>query len=110
MAISVMNEDVQDAQWQVRLHSIWFAAHAAHARTLLLVEKLCAAAGDDVPGNPDDFKAGIFTSEEARIYLADAEMNRVVLANALAKKRADLEEAAPRKAGRPKGSKNKGEV
>ncbi len=107
MAQQIETGELGEADFQARFHCLWFSAHAVHARTLLLLEKLRDMGDGFIPESLDDFKAGQFTSAEAASYLSDLHTLRTALDGKQKEVRNSAEEAAPRKAGRPKGSTNK---
>jgi len=108
MADALDNEDGSEPEWPIRFQSVWFAAHAAHARALLLVQRLRSMDVDDllIPADPGEFQAGLFTAQEAKVFIDEVDSNRIVLAEKLKQKRDKLEEDAPRGPGRPKKVKN----
>lgn len=107
MAQQIETGELGEADFQARFHCLWFSAHAVYARTLLLLEKLRDMGDGFIPESLDDFKAGQFTSAEAASYLNDLHTLRTALDGKQKEVRNSAEEAAPRKAGRPKGSTNK---
>lgn len=107
MADALDNEDGSEPEWDIRFQSVWFAAHAAYARALLLVQSLRSMDVDDlmIPADPGEFKEGLFTAQEAKAFIDEVDSNRIVLAEKLKLKRDKLEEDAPRGPGRPKKAK-----
>jgi len=108
MADALDNEDGSEPEWGIRFQSVWFAAHAAYARALLLVQSLRSMDVDDllIPADPGEFKESLFTTKEANAFIDEVDSNRIVLAEKLKQKRDKLEEDAPRGPGRPKKVKN----
>lgn len=96
-----------EGEFQARFHSIWFAVQAVQARTALLMERLREMGEGFIPESVDDFKAGLFTADEANHFLAELSLLRTTLASRHTRIKTDAQDAAPRKAGRPKGSSNK---
>lgn len=96
-----------EGEFQARFHSLWFAVQAVQARTALLVERLGEMGDGFVPESVEDFKAGLFTADEANHFLAELSLLRTTLASRHTNIKTDAQDAAPRKAGRPKGSPNK---
>lgn len=96
-----------EGEFQARFHSLWFAVQAVQARTALLVERLHEMGEGFIPESVEDFKAGLFTADEANHFLAELSLLRTTLASRHTRIKTDAQDAAPRKAGRPKGSSNK---
>lgn len=96
-----------EGEFQARFHSLWFAVQAVQARTALLMERLREMGEGFVPESVEDFKAGLFTADEANHFLAELSLLRTTLASRHTNIKTDAQDAAPRKAGRPKGSTNK---
>lgn len=107
MADALAGEAVGEGEFKARFHCVWFSAHAVYGRTLVLLERLREMGDGCLPESLDEFGAGIFSRNEAQHYLAELTALRTALGKRSDKIRQDAEDNAPRKAGRPKGSKNK---
>lgn len=98
--------DHVDAEHRLRMEQVWVAAHLAAARALDLVAEMTAAWGEqDMPARI--LSQHCLTPEEAARWLHDAPL---IESRADAEKLLRAQKRAaeqPRKAGRPKGSKNK---
>lgn len=108
MADALEGEAVGEGEFKARFHCVWFSAHAVYSRALVLLERLRDMGEGCLPESLDDFAAGSFSRNEAQHYLAELTALRTALGKRTDKIRQDAEDSAPRKAGRPKGSKNKG--
>lgn len=96
-----------EGEFQARFHSLWFSSQSVLARAMLLIERLREMGDGFIPESVEDFKAGLLTADEANHYLAELSLLRTTLASRHTNIKTAAQDAAPRKAGRPKGSPNK---
>jgi len=96
-----------EGEFQARFHSLWFSSQSVLARAMLLIERLREMGDGFIPESVEDFKAGLFTADEANHFLAELSLLRTTLASRHTNIKTAAQDAAPRKAGRPKGSPNK---